>query len=145
MSKNYWTFSNIFQLHHDCCWLFGELQGLHVCRQTREARTLSLGKNSQYFRWRRWGSLFPGLCMLELRSGPPQHQRKFLDACVLGWKKILAGGGGSPNVFLHLILFVLWIKTPRLFYNPFWEKSKCRRNSGHLVPWQLKQAARTNY
>ena len=56
------------------------------------------------------------------------------------------------------ILFFFWVKTPckisEPYVNPFWEKSNCggkkkerEKNaviSGHLVPWQRMQAARTN-
>ena len=69
----------------------------------------------------------------------------------------LGGRGGPPNFVPPQILFFLWVKTPckisEPYDNPFWEKSnpaqrkKERENavySGHLVPWQRMQAARTN-
>ena len=62
------------------------------------------------------------------------------------------GQGGPPIVFFSAqILFILWVKTLRKISAHFCEKSKGGKereknsvNSGHLVPWQRMQAARTN-
>ena len=64
---------------------------------------------------------------------------------------------GSPQIVFTQNLIFWWLIIPckisEPYENPFWEKSKCRRekereknavNSEHLVPWQRTQAAQTN-
>ena len=105
---------------------------------------------------RRWGSSLQGLHTLDPPLSPPATPTD------------VSGKGRGTNMGVPQICFpifsltpnliFLWLKTPckisEPYDNPFWERSKRSRekeeereknavNSGHLVPWQRTQAART--
>ena len=80
------------------------------------------------FRWRRWGSSFPGLCTLDPPLSPPSTPAEIFRHTCLG------GGGGwwvvKKIIFTPIFCFCfcdLDIKTPgnisEPYDNPFWEKS----------------------